>query len=143
MRLTPSSSTIVSLGVGLVVAASIVGGVAYATRPTVVSLDQQLQSSASQRVTASIGDSALDSGWRLEHWVPVRVPMQTARDARVATVPQPAPSQLAQVTKPAAQVNVPSVTARPTKPQVVAASEKDDSGNSNVSSNGESQESGD
>ncbi len=139
MRRTISSRTIASLGVGIVVAASIVAATAYVTRPSTSSVDDQLVASANQRTTVTVGASATDPGLLLEQWTPRPVPRHRVSNAVRVSTTQPPVIPLVQVAKPVVQAAAPSTTSAQPKPQVEAATNHDGGEDITSNSNGESQ----
>ena len=143
MRRTISSRTIASLGVGIVVAASIVAATAYVTRPSTSAVDNQLVESANQRTTVTVGASTADPGLLLEQWMPRPVPRHRVSNAVRVSTSQPPVIPLVQVGKPVVQAAAPSSTGTQPKPQVEAATNHDGGEDTTSNSNGESQESDD
>ena len=143
MRRTISSRTIASLGVGIVVAASIVAATAYVTRPSTSSVDDQLVASANQRTTVTVGAPAADPGLLLEQWTPRPVPRHRVSNAVRVSTTQPPVIPLVQVAKPVVQAAAPSTASAQPKPQVEAATNHDGGEDITSNSNGEGQGSDD
>jgi len=143
MHWTLSSRTIVSVGVGLGVAASVVGGVFYVIQPTTSPVDAQLVASKGQRATVAPATSATDPGLLLEHWTPRHVPSQQLRTNGLASSTQPPVIPLVQVAEPAVQAAAPITSVAPSKAQVEAAPEHDGNEDANAQGDGESQGSDD
>ena len=143
MHWTLSSRTIVSVGVGLVVAASVVGGVFYVTQPATSPVDAQLVASERQRATVAPATSATDPGLLLEHWNPRHVPGRQLRTNGLASSTQPPVIPLVQVAEPAVQAAAPITSVAPSKAQVEAAPEHDGNEDANAQGDGESQGSDD
>ena len=143
MRWTISSRTVASLGVGIVVAASIVAATAYVTRSSTSAVDDQLAASAGQRTTMTVRVSAADPALLLEHWTPRQVPRQRANNAIRVSTAQPPVIPIVHVAKPVGQAVAPVAAQAPPKTQVAAAPNREDGGDTTSYNDGESQGSDD